>query len=294
MSILFCMKSNKISFDSENYPEKLRSLSDPPKELFVLGADLQELLARPAVAIVGSRKVSAYGQAVTLHLAVELARAGVVIISGLAIGMDGIAHQAALEASGLTVAVLPSSLDHVYPTRHHGLAKKILEKGGALVSEYPEGSFINKGNFIARNRIVSGLSDAVLITEAAEKSGTLHTADFALQQGIEVLAVPGNITSETSKGTNALIKAGATPVTSVDDIFQVLGIQAPGQQKSRAPKGDNPFEQALLDLLFAGTQAGEELLVASKLNVREFNQTLTMLEIRGHIRPLGNNRWSLK
>ncbi len=294
MSILFCMKSNKISFDDEQYPEKLRSLSDPPKELFVLGADLQELLARPAVAIVGSRKVSAYGQHVTTQLAADLARAGVVIISGLAIGVDGIAHKAALEAGGLTLAVLPGSVDQIYPTNHHFLAKQIVEKGGALVSEYPAGTVTHKSNFIARNRVVSGLSDAVLITEAAEKSGTLHTADFALQQGIEVLAVPGNITSETSKGTNGLIKAGATPVTSVDDIFQVLGITTPGKQKSRAPKGDNPFEQALLDLLFAGTQAGEELLAASKLNVREFNQTLTMLEIRGHIRPLGNNRWSLK
>lgn len=259
-----------------------------------MGADLGELLSRPAVAIVGSRKVSAYGQAVTIQLAAELAKAGVVIISGLAIGMDGVAHRAALEAGGLTLAVLPCSVEHVYPRTHHMLAKQILEKGGALVSEYPEGSFINKGNFIARNRIVSGLSDAVLITEAAQKSGTLHTADFALQQGIEVLAVPGNITSPTSVGTNNLIKTGATPVTSVDDIFQVLGIEPATKQQSGAPKGDNPHEQILLDLLLAGTQAGEELLEASQLDIRQFNQTLTMLEIHGHIRPLGNNRWSLK
>lgn len=151
-----------------------------------------------------------------------------------------------------------------------------------------------KSNFIARNRIVSGLSDAVLITEAAEKSGTLHTADFALQQGIEVLAVPGNITSPTSAGTNNLIRSGATMVTSVNDVFQVPGIELASSQKSRAPRGDTPSEQTLLDLLFAGTQAGEELLEDSKLDVREFSQTLTMLEIRGHIRPLGNNRWSLK
>lgn len=289
------MKINKVSFDSEQFPKKLLALADAPKELYVLGGDLGELLSRPAVAIVGSRKVSSYGQQVTAKLAGELARAGVVIVSGLAVGVDGIAHRAALEAGGLTIAVLPSSLDQIYPATHRQLARHIIGKGGALVSEYPEGTAIAfKSNFIARNRIVSGLSNAVLITEAAEKSGTLHTADFALQQGIEVLAVPGNVTSETSKGTNNLIKSGATMVTSVDDIFHALGIKPANKQKNKAPTGNSPEEQALLDLLFAGTHAGEELLVASKLDVRQFNQTLTMLEIRGHIRPLGNNHWSLK
>ncbi|HZM63644.1 MAG TPA: DNA-processing protein DprA [Candidatus Saccharimonadales bacterium] len=288
------MKIKKITFDSEQFPQNLANTPGGPKALYVLGADLDKLLSRPAVAIVGSRKVSAYGKAMTTQLAAELARAGVVVVSGLAIGVDGIAHRAALEAGGLTIAVLPSGLDYIYPASHYQLARQILQQGGALVSEYPEGTKIAyKSNFVARSRIVSGISNAVLITEAAEKSGTLHTADFALQQGIEVLAVPGNVTSPTSKGTNNLIKAGATLVTSVDDIFQALGMEL-SQQKSRAPRGDNPAEQTLLDLLFAGTQAGEELLEASKLNIREYNQTLTMLEIRGTIRPLGNNRWALK
>lgn len=295
MSILFCMKIKKILFDSVEFPQKLLALPDAPKELYVLGANLDELLTRPAVAIVGSRKVTAYGKTVTARLAGELARAGVVVVSGLAIGVDGIAHRAALEAGGLTLAVLPSALDQIYPANHHQLARQIVEKGGALISEYPEGAQIAyKSNFIARNRIVSGLSDAVLITEAAEKSGTLHTADFALQQGIEVLAVPGNITSPTSAGTNNLIKAGATIITSVDDVFQVLGIKPANQQKTAAPRGSTPEEQLVLDLLFGGTQAGDMLLEASKLDIRQFNQTLTMLEIRGHIRPLGNNRWALK
>lgn len=258
-----------------------------------MGADLSELLKRPAVAIVGSRKVSPYGKAVTAQLAGELARAGVVIVSGLAIGVDGIAHRAALENGGITIAVLPSGLGNIYPASHHALAQEILEKGGTLVSEYPENARIAfKGNFIARNRIVSGLSDAVLITEAAEKSGTLHTADFALQQGREVLAVPGNITSPTSAGTNNLIKTGAISITSAADIFLALGMQESGAQKT-APKGGSPEEQALLDLLFSGIQEGEELLAGTKLDVSRFNQTLTMLEIRGQIRPLGNNRWSL-
>lgn len=289
------MKIKKISLSEANYPEKIRALADAPKELYVLGADLGELLARPAVAIVGSRKVSTYGQQVTAKLAGELARAGVVIVSGLAIGVDGIAHRAALEAGGLTIAVLPSGLGHVYPATHYQLAQQIIEKGGALVSEYPEDAKIAyKGNFVARNRIVSGLSNAVLITEAAEKSGTLHTADFALQQGIDVLAVPGNITSPTSGGTNNLIRTGATMITSVDDVFEVLSIQSAGKQQAATPKGDTPAEQLLLDLLFDGTQAGDMLLEASKLGVPRFNQALTMLEIRGVIRPLGNNRWALK
>lgn len=289
------MKINKVSLPQENYPKKLLALSDAPKELYLLGADLGDLLARPAVAIVGSRKVSAYGQQVTATLAGDLARAGVVIISGLAIGVDGIAHRAALEAGGLTIAVLPSGLEYIYPASHQQLAKQIIEQGGALISEYPEHEKIAyKGNFVARNRIVSGLADAVLITEAAEKSGTLHTADFALQQGIDVLAVPGNITSPTSAGTNNLIRSGATIVTSVEDVFQVLGIAPTGKQKTAAPTGSTPEEQMLLDLLFDGTQAGDTLLESSKLDVRQFNQTLTMLEIRGIIRPLGNNRWALK
>lgn len=295
MSILICMKIKKISLSEATYPDKLRALADAPKELFVLGNDLSELLSRPSVAIVGSRKVTAYGQQVTVKLAGELARAGVVVVSGLAIGVDGIAHRAALEAGGLTVAVLPSGLGHIYPATHHQLARQIIEKGGALVSEYTEDAKIAyKGNFVARNRIVSGLSDAVLITEAAEKSGTLHTADFALQQGIDVLAVPGNITSPTSAGTNNLIRAGAIMITSVKDVFEVLGIQPTGKQQATAIRGDTPEEQALLDLLFAGVQAGDELLEASKLDVRQFNQTLTMLEIRDIIRPLGNNCWAIK
>src|SRR5688572_8235522 len=191
MSILFCMKIKKLTLNQQFFPEKLLTLHDAPKQLFVAGADLSEILQRPAVAIVGSRKVTSYGRAVTAQLAGELARAGVVIISGLAIGVDAIAHRAALDNHGLTIAVLPSSLDHIYPASHYALAQEIVDKGGALISEYPEGAAIAyKGNFIARNRIVSGLSDAVLITEAAEKSGTLHTADFALQQGKDVLAVP--------------------------------------------------------------------------------------------------------
>ncbi|HSX35483.1 MAG TPA: DNA-processing protein DprA [Patescibacteria group bacterium] len=274
-------------------PKRLRNISQPPKTLFVRGAALEELLERPCVTIVGSRKISAYGKAVTAMLAGELARRGVVIISGLALGVDSIAHRAALDAGGLTIAVLPAGLDRVYPAGHRALAEQIAAQGGALVTECPPLSNIYKGSFIARNRISAGLGDALLITEAAVKSGTLHTANFALEQGRPVLAVPGNITSPTSGGTNNLIKSGATPVTGVDDILHILGLSA-GQHAKQAPRSSDPHEQALLDLLVAGVSNGAELLAQSQLAVSLFNQTLTMLEIRGQIRALGGNHWGLQ
>ena len=258
-----------------------------------MGNDVNELLKKPCVTVVGSRKVSAYGKSVTSSLAGELASAGIVIISGLALGVDSLAHKSALDASGLTIAVLPSGLDRVYPASHQSLARQIIEQGGALVTEYPEGTDPYPSNFIARNRIASGLGDVLLITEAAEKSGTLHTANFALEQGKPVLAVPGNITSPTSVGTNNLIKSGATPVTSARDVFHALGLDV-AQKKREAPRSGNPNEQILLDLLFSGIDDGAELLSSSRLEVSLFNQTLTMLEIRGQIRPLGNNRWALQ
>lgn len=286
------MTVKELTLRSAEFPEVLRHIPTPPKQLYILGGDVNELLTRPCVTIVGSRKVSAYGKAVTVQLATELARAGIVIISGLALGVDSISHKAALDAGGLTIAVLPCGLDRIYPATHRELAKQILQQGGALITEYPKQTRIFPSNFIARNRIESGLSDAVLITEASEKSGTLHTANFALGQGKPVLAVPGNITSPTSAGTNNLIKTGATPVTCVDDVFHVLGLDFSTKAKE-APQSSNPNEQILLDLLFNGISDGTELLDSSKLEISLFNQSLTMLEIRGHIRPLGNNRWSL-
>ncbi|HSX29176.1 MAG TPA: DNA-processing protein DprA [Candidatus Saccharimonadales bacterium] len=289
------MNVKQLTLNPPDFPKDLSDISPPAKQLFILTAnDVNELFARPSVTVIGSRKVSAYGREVTAHLAGELARSGVVIISGLAIGVDSIAHQAALDAGGLTIAVLPSGFEHIYPAGHRGLARQIIEQGGALISEYtPDTPIAYKGNFIARNRIASGLCDAVLITEAAAKSGTLHTAQFAIEQGKEVLAVPGNITSPTSTGTNNLIKSGATPVTSTTDIFHVLGLTQKGRA-SVAPKGANPNEQTVLDLLVGGTSDGTTLQTQSELSLPVFNQTLTMLEIRGLVRPLGNNQWGLQ
>lgn len=285
------MKVKELTLTAPAYPERLRHIARPPNPLFVQGNDVNELLTRPCVTVVGSRKMSAYGKAVTWELAEKLTRAGIVIISGLALGVDSIAHRAALDAGGRTIAVLPRGLDRIYPAVHAGLARRICEQGGALVTEYTPGSPAYPSNFIARNRIASALSDAVLITEAAERSGTLSTARFALEQGKEVLAVPGNITSPTSAGTNNLIKSGATPVTSVNDILQLFGMAVSSARQ--APTGDNPHEQALLDLVFGGVSDGAILLQQSRLEISLFNQTLTMLEIKGLLRPLGNNHWTL-
>jgi DNA processing protein len=280
-----------IQSKAEDFPEVLRHIPQPPSQLFIRGALPDDFLMRPRIAIVGSRKVTPYGQAITAQLAEELARAGVVVISGLAIGVDGIAHRAALGAGGLTIAVLAGGLDHVYPATHHQLAQQILDQGGALVSEYSEGAPTYKQNFIERNRLVSGLSQAVLITEATEKSGTLHTARFALEQGRDVLAVPGNINSPASIGTNNLIKSGATPIASINDVLHALSVRQ--MSPKLRIKGSTPEEQLLLDLLAAGENEGSILLARSNLAITQFNQTLTMLEITGKVRSLGANRWTL-
>lgn len=283
--------SNKVTLTGNALPRPLVAIPGAPKKLYVAGS-LTEVLARPRVAIVGSRKVTTYGKLVTAQFASELARAGVVIVSGLALGVDGIAHKAALEAGGITAAVLPTGLDKIYPSAHHELAKQILAHSGALLSEYPEGTQGFKGNFIARNRLVSGLSDAVLITEAAEHSGTLHTAEFATKQGKPLLVIPGNITSLQSAGTNNLLKSGATAVTGLADVLSILGISAADEKKTK-PAGANSDEQLLIDLLWSGVTESAELLHKSGLDIQRLNQTLTMLEISGTIHSLGNGYWAL-
>lgn len=283
---------NKLTLEGSNVPKRLRQIASSPKKLFTSGVTLESLLKQPCVAIVGSRKVSPYGREVTTKLAYDLAARGVVIISGLALGVDSLAHKAALDAGGKTIAVLPSPLEKIYPSSHAQLARQIVNSGGTLVSEYEAGSDIFTTNFIARNRLIAGLCNVLLITEAAEKSGSLHTARFALEQGRDVMAVPGSIFSETSKGTNNLLKAGAVPATDYTDVLHVLGVEKTEPQP-RSVKGANEAEQAILDLLISGMHDGDMLLAESKLEVALFNQTLTMLEITGKVRSLGGGQWSL-
>ena len=287
------MRIQKLTPKSKAFPDKLRHIPSPPKELYCLANNIEALWERPAIAIVGSRKVTPYGRQVTLKLASELAAQGIVIISGLALGVDGLAHQATVEAGRLTIAVSPCGLNRIHPSSHRELAKKILETGGAIVSEYPVENEPRDFQFVARNRLVAGLARGVLITEAAEKSGSLHTANFALEQGKEVFAVPGNITSPQSAGTNNLIKAGATPVTSAEDVLNALGLEIKEPSK-REILAANQEEHRILTLLADGVQEGEELLKKSELPTEVFNQTLTMLEINGKVHAAGNGQWALK
>lgn len=284
------MKVKTLTLRSPLFPEQLQQIPDAPSQIYYVG-DLENILARPRLAIVGSRKVSAYGKSVTLRLAREVAEQGIVVVSGLALGTDGLAHQGALDAGGLTLAVLPCGLDKIYPASHRQLAEQILRQGGALITEYPFGSTPFKTNFLARNRIISGISDAVLIPEAAGRSGSLNTANNALEQGRTVMAVPGNITSDLSVGTNNLIKSGAIPVTEIRDILSAMDLKR--SIRKQLPLGATEEENALLRLLQRGISDAADLMHHSELAPHIFNQTLTMLEITGKIRPLGAGHWSI-
>lgn len=285
------MKVNKLSKDDAAYPWVLQNIASPPKQLYYIGAEPSKWLLRPRVAIVGTRGITAYGRRVTEDFARSLAEKGITIVSGLALGVDAAAHQAAVTVGGLHIAVLAGGLDQIYPANNTQLARRLLEKGGVIISEYEEGTPHFKQNLVARNRIVSGLSDVLLITEATEKSGTMHTARFALEQGRDVLVVPGNITSPNSVGCNNLIKAGARPVTCVEDVLHALGSDNLASTET-VHVGDTAEEQAVLDLLYTGVSDGHELLVGSAIAPELFSQTLTMLELSGKIHPLGNNHWS--
>jgi DNA processing protein len=283
-------KVNSLKLNDPSYPEVLKHISSPPKELFWTGENPDNWLDLPSVAIVGSRKISPYGKTVTAKLATELAQMGIVIISGLAFGVDACAHEAVVNAGGLAVAVLPTPIDNVQPVSNQQLARKILVTGGTLISEYGSGAFVSKVNFIARNRIVSGLCDGLLITEAAVNSGSLHTARFALEQGKTVMTVPGNINSPTSEGCNNLIKSGAIPVTCTEDVFFALNLSSKKQKESRVFRG-SPEEEQILELIKEGIKVQEELALAANIDGAAIGSVLTMLEINGHIRSLGAGNW---
>lgn len=294
MSILMIHKSTKINElvpDEAIYFKMLKTIAKPPKRLWYSGTLLTDI--KPTVAIVGTRRPTSYGKEISSQIAGELARAGVTIVSGLAFGIDATAHRAALESGGTTIAVLPGDLKSIYPRTHHKLASDIVQNGGALLTEYENGAEIYRGNFIARNRIVSGISDIIIVVEASAKSGTMHTVNFALEQGKSVMAVPGNITSPVSVGCNNLIKTGARPVTDIRDVFEELGID-PSAQQTLLPLGDTLEEQAILKLIIDGERDTEKLLLMSRLEPQIFSQTLTMLELTRKIRPLGNNKWCVR
>jgi DNA processing protein len=205
-------------------PSLLRAIHDPPAGLFLRGAADAQLLSLPSVAVVGARACSPYGAQVARTLGRELAAAGLVVVSGLARGIDGAAHRGALEAGGLTVGVLGCGVDRDYPASHRELARGVAERG-LIVSEYAPGVEPAPWRFPARNRVIAGLAAATVVVEARERSGALITADLALEEGRDVLAVPGEITSSLSKGTNALLRLGAIPLTSTSDVLELFGLE---------------------------------------------------------------------
>jgi DNA processing protein len=257
------------------FPPLLRVVHDAPPGLFLRGAAEPALLTRHAVAIVGARACSPYGAQVARMLGRDLAAAGLVVVSGLARGVDGEAHRGALESGGLTVAVLGCGIDRDYPAAHAELAHRIAERG-LVVSEYAPGVEPAPWRFPARNRIIAGLASATVVVEARERSGALITADFALEEGREVFACPGEITSPLSVGTNALLGLGATPLTSSADVLELYGLHAPGDAEADV----SPTARALLDRLGAPATA-DELVRAAGLDASVAAASLSELELAG-------------
>jgi DNA processing protein len=281
------MKINSISPDDTRFLQRLKNIAKMPKSLRYIGTIPTDYPL--VVSIVGTRRPTAYGRTVTEQIASSLAGKGVVVVSGMALGVDAIAHTAALDAGGQTVAILPSGLDDPYPKTNHQLARRILQSGGALITEYVEGHKPRLYDFLARNRLVSGVADAVIVTEANIRSGTLSTVAHALEQGTSVYAVPGPITSPLSAGCNALIAQGATPITSVDALLDQLGLTSSVQMHL----GDTDEEMAILTVLRQGLHDGEDIQNSTGYPVELVSQTLTMLEIKGYVHALGGNKWRL-
>jgi DNA processing protein len=291
-----------LLLDDGVYPSSLREIYDPPIVLYVKGA-WSDCLDRPCIGVVGSRRCSTYGQNAATMLARDLAERGITVVSGFARGIDAAAHRGALEAGGRTVAVLGTGIDEVYPRDHKKLAAEILDRGGAVVSQFPLGTPPVSENFPYRNRIISGLSLGVVVVEAAENSGSLITARLAMEQNREVFAVPGNITSRNSFGTNYLIKgAGAKLVQQWQDIAAELPQQIAAsllpppfskkeipvaERLAFVPEGLSPSETSVFKLLTPDSPAHVDWLFdKSKLPISELTAALLSLEIRELVRAL--------
>jgi DNA processing protein len=258
------------------FPPLLRAIHDPPPGLFLRGAASAELLARAVVAVVGARACSPYGRQVARRLGRELTGAGLVVVSGMARGVDAEAHRGALERDGVTVAVLGCGIDRDYPAAHTTLARQIVERG-LVVSEYAPGVEPAPWRFPARNRIIAGLCAATVVVEARERSGALISADFALEEGREVFAVPGEITSALSAGSNALLRLGATPLTAAEDVLEAYGIVAPSVQ---APEVSDEAA-AVLERARSAAASADELARATGLDAGRLAAVVTELELAG-------------
>ena len=253
---------------------------------------MPDVIPRPkVVSIVGSRRCTRYGEAIAYKTAYELAEKGIMIVSGMAYGIDAFAHRGCLDAGGTTIAVLGTPIDYIYPASNRSLAERILQKGGIL-SEYAPSTQTRNWHFLERNRIVSGLADALLIVEASDHSGTLTTASLALDQGKDVFVVPGDITRPMSVGCNRLISQGAQVFTELNDI---LSIVAPEKLKHSSPQLEalSEIERSIWQQIKDGIVDGDEIMENLKLDVSDFNQTIMSLELKRYIKTIGFNRWML-
>ena len=283
-----------LTWADDDYPERLREVDDSPPVLYVLG----EIVPADswAVGIVGTRRPTPYGREAASRLSSGLAQAGITIISGLAVGIDTVAHHMALQAGGRTIAVLGSGLDVIYPPENRRLVEQIVADGkGAVVSEFPLGTRPDAMNFPSRNRIISGLSLGVLVVEAGAKSGALITSSFALEQGRDVFAIPGPITSRMSDGPNNLLKKGAKCVTTPEDILEELNMQMVTEhvEAVRALPSD-PTERKLLDLLHDAPLHIDDLTEGSGLPSSTVSAVLIMMELKGMVRHLGGMQYTVR
>jgi DNA processing protein len=281
---------HSISVDHASYPILLKEISSPPPFLFLRG-ELSCLMAKVPVAVVGTRDMSLYGEQVLHRIIPPLVRAGVTIVSGLAYGIDALAHEIALEHGGTCIAVFGSGVDVIYPSKNRSLASRILLNGGVLISEQSLGVRPQASFFPARNRIISGLSKASVVVEAKKKSGSLITARFALDQNRDVYAVPGSIFEEKQAGTNELISQGAYPLTDAEGLLDQLGLAA--EEACENPvllQFDNDEEKKLYEFLKEALDL-DALCQKSGLQTSQVNQTLSMMELKGMVRSVQGRRF---
>lgn len=278
-----------LTLSDSRYPELLKQISKPPFVLYMRGnIDLLQRNGHAAcIAVVGTRKITSYGQTVTKLFTESLVQYNCIVVSGLALGVDAIAHRSTIEHQGKTIAVLGSGVDTCYPRENQKIYADIVSSGGAIVSEYPLGQEPTIGSFPSRNRIIAGLSDAVLVTEGAEDSGALITADHALEMGRKAFAIPGPITSSLSKGPYKLLKKGGILVTSPEELFKELQLKSTTGSKritsTTGKKGDTKEEQVIIDLLSKEELRIDELIKRTGLSSAEVSATVSMMEIKGMI-----------
>ena len=283
-----------ITLLDPEYPPLLREIEDPPAVLYASGGGIPDF--RRGIAIVGTRRASGYGRTVAHQLAAELARLGIVIVSGLAVGIDTAAHRGAVDGGGTTVAVLGSGLGHIYPAANVRLAREIEREGGLILSEFPIDTRPAKWTFPQRNRIISGLSRGVVVVEAPERSGALITARLAAEQGREVFAVPGPITSTSSRGTNRLIQDGARPVLAAADVVSEFPDLKSLLRPARSEEGAEvpsltPTEQRVYEMIGLEPTHIDDIIAAGNISPTEAAHTLLMLQMKDLIREVEGRRY---